>query len=67
MDVVATERVVDGCVEDVLTERAEREESEEVGSGGILDGSCDGGGAMCGGTGAAGIAGEKRVRRSGFT
>ena len=47
-DVVATERVVDGCVEDVLTEREEREESGEVGSGGILDGSCDGGGAMCG-------------------
>ena len=63
MEEFATERVLDGCVEDVLTKR---EEIGEVGSGGIFDGSCDGGGAMCGGNGAVGMAGEKRVRRSGF-
>lgn len=32
----------------------------------MLDGSSDGGEAMCGGNGVAGIIAEKRVRRSGF-
>ena len=37
-----------------------------VGKGGMLDCNCGGGGRLWGGTGAIGIAGVKRVRRSGF-
>lgn len=60
-------------VEDVAAERVSGRYVEDgldcvgLGSGGMLDGSCNGEGAMYGGNGATGIIAEKRVRRSGFT